>query len=76
MTVQELMALLADYPGDTEVRVATQPNWPLAWHVADVQPEPEGDSEANAEQPIAWIVAAEQVSDQPYAPAEVFGGRF
>lgn len=36
MRVHELKALLSSLDDDAEVRLATQPSWPLAFHVAGV----------------------------------------
>ena len=41
MTLAELNEIIQDmmreYPEDTEVRIATQPNWPLRFHVDRVK---------------------------------------
>lgn len=36
MTVAELIEALESYEPEAEVRIATQPNWPLQFHVAKV----------------------------------------
>ena len=36
MNVYELKRLLEDFDDDAEVRLASQPSWPLEYHVSDV----------------------------------------
>lgn len=82
MTVRELIRQLEDHDGDTEVRIATQPNWPLAFDVANVVHEQdimEGsdeDDEPLDDEPrdIVWIATSEgNCYDHPYAPRGVWG---
>ncbi|GAB3586372.1 hypothetical protein [Calidifontibacter terrae] len=90
MTVDQLRDLLADLPGDAEVRLATQPTWPLAFHTGAVVTGDELAGEATCDQhgdyscedcedeSIVWITEGGSVHDAPYAPSGVFqiGGRF
>lgn len=76
MTVRDLIEYLEAYDGDAEVRLAMQPEWPLAFRVAGVMSadeiaaesdEPE-DEPTEAEEPVVWIAAGSHPSDNPYAP--------
>lgn len=86
MTVAELRDLLADLPDDAEVRLATQPNWPLAFELRGVAT---GDSIAGevdcrehglfscddcADQSVVWLVEGNSVFDDPYAPRAAWAG--
>lgn len=81
MTVEELIAELEQYDLDAEVRVAIQPQYPIACDVQNVvsaaslpvdgddEPVPARDDLDVA--PVVWI-AVSQVSssdESPYAPA-------
>lgn len=78
MTVNELIELLTDLAdegrGNNQVRMATQPKWPLAHHVADVVCgwDIDADEVADHHLDIVWIVEGAQ-DENPYAPKEVFG---
>lgn len=52
--------------------LATQPSWPLAFHVGPVgtvDDEPEGQYlDAPMGDPIVWIAAGDSPTDTPYAP--------
>jgi hypothetical protein len=86
MTVEELIAELEQYDRDAEVRVAIQPQWPLACDVQNVvsaadlpvgrddEPAPARDDLDVA--PVVWI-AVSQVSssdESPYAPLAAWSG--
>ena len=69
MTVSQLIELLSEMdPGD-EVRLATQPSYPLAFHIAGVAAL-DGD-EDEFEPGVVWIAAGDH-PDQPYAPHAAF----
>jgi len=79
MTVQDLIDLLEQYPAEAEVRLAHQPNWPLAFNVLGVWSAAEDgtdDEEFDADGPGAdavWIVEGEHPHDgSPYAPRDAF----
>ena len=71
MTVGELIELLEDFDPETEVRLGTQPNWPLQYHIAgvvhtsqltaDLAMHVAGDEDAK----VAWILEG-QVAPQAY----------
>lgn len=76
MKVADLIELLQGANPDAEVRLATQPHWPLASTVHGVwdstgEPCSEHDVFACDEcepQDILWISEGGQVSESPYAP--------
>lgn len=71
MTVKELIEILEDFDPETEVRLATQPNYPLQHNVAGVVHTSEltadavqaytGDKDAE----VAWILEG-STPEQPY----------
>lgn len=66
MTVAHLIALLSEMnPGD-EVRLATQPTYPLAFGIAGVAALDDED-----ELGVVWIAAGDH-PDRPYAPSAAF----
>lgn len=61
---------------DPEVRLATQPTWPLAHSICCVTHIPGGeeDSQADSEQPgIVWVAEGASCRDNPYAPRTAWG---
>lgn len=67
-TVRELIEVLEDFDPDSPVRVATQPHYPIAHTILNV------DSVSS----VVWI-GADQVSsysESPYAPSGAFGDEF
>lgn len=42
MTINELIMELEQYDGDTEVRLAQQPNWPFEYSVGDIAEADDG----------------------------------
>lgn len=77
MTVAELLDLLADADPDAEIRIATQPAYPLRAGVAGVVTDLDG--EINGALPtepgrFVWIVATgDHAGDaDPYAPADLW----
>ena len=68
MTVAHLIALLSEMnPGD-EVRLATQPTYPLAFDIAGVAAL---EDEDELEPGVVWIAAGDH-PDMPYAPSAAF----
>jgi hypothetical protein len=59
MRISELRDALELLDGDMEVRLATQPSWPLQSHIED---------DVRVVRGIAYIREAGQVYDAPYAP--------
>ena len=76
MTVRDLIEYLEAYDDDAEVRLATQPEWPLAFQIASVMGADEISAESDypdeepteAEEPIVWIASGSHPSDNPSAP--------
>ena len=70
MTVRELIETLEQYNGDLEVRLATQPNYPLQSTICnvaslhEVQDYPEEDDFVD----VVYITEGGQCHDNPYAP--------
>lgn len=72
MTVSEMIYLLQELDesgyGDTELRLAIQPSWPLAKGVSHVKVCEDNDGEERV-----WIAEGYMPSYQnPYAPEEAF----
>lgn len=78
MTAAELIELLEDAPPTAEVRLATQPAWPLAFQVGTVTPDgvaggcDEPGCEDCSTEAVVWIAAGDHPEDSPYAPSDVF----
>jgi hypothetical protein len=79
MNVGELREALEDLDDEVEIRLATQPNWPLAFNIravvtpADIvdyrETEDETEVEDETEDELVWIVAGDHPWDgSPYAP--------
>lgn len=78
MTTARLIELLqdADPEGTHEVRLATQPSWPIAATVmgvasqadVDVNVAQDDDLPSTRSEEIVWIVEGGQVPGEPYAP--------
>lgn len=65
-TVGDLMELLESFDSNVPIRIAHQPDWPLAAEVANVRELPDKDGNA-----VLWIAATSGVSayaENPYAP--------
>lgn len=72
MTVGELIDMLESMDNrDAEVRLATQPAWPLAYNVAGVIADPDIADDDEALE-IVWIVEGDHPDGTPYAPAAAF----
>jgi hypothetical protein len=72
MNIRELIELLeeaADQVGNgAEIQLATQPAWPLRYHLAGVYvPEDDGDP---AEDAVVWLVEGGQHYENPYGVPE------
>lgn len=86
MTVGQLKELLADYPDETEVRFAAQPNWPFEYSIsADITDngsgnenedgEDEDQTDENGEPTIVWLAEGEQIGYLPGAVVTGLGWR-
>lgn len=66
MTLDQLIETLEEYReergGDTEVLLATQPNWPLAFHIA----------QCRYVNDKLWIVEGGHPHPNPYAPRQAW----
>lgn len=80
MTLDELIAALDDardeHGGDVEVYIATQPEYPLAFHVSAVStPDARGVLEDDDADPRIFIAASGgNPWSMPYAPSSCWGG--
>lgn len=80
--LEELQHLVDTGYGDTQVRVATQPAWPLAFEVSGVgllgnadaaEETDDPDPEPDPDDAVAWLVAGDHPSGaSPYAPSILF----
>lgn len=63
MTVRELIEILEDFEEahgeDTEVRLLTQPNWPLEYEIDSVKISAEEDEELG--EPILFLLEGKQI---------------
>lgn len=72
MNVRQLIALLEDAPPTAEVRLAVQPEWPLACNVRGVAyPDDLADEEDLADYRYVYIVEGGSAGDG-YAPRAAF----
>lgn len=69
MKVYELIEFLQEQNPGADVRIATQPSWPLAFDISHVACQVEWDEESDT----VWIATGEHPDDNPYAPGEAFG---
>ena len=69
MTVQELIELLEEFEGDTQVRIAYQPSYPLRALVSNVTSAADDEDDPDSKE-IVWIATSDYVPSQenPYAP--------
>lgn len=86
MNVKDLIALLAQYDEDAEVRLATQPSWPLQYQIAGVasleevvmgdQCDEHGnwhcDECAENAPAVVYIAEGNGFGDDPYASSAVW----
>lgn len=85
MNVRDLIAALQDMPADAEVRLATQPNYPVAFTIegvvspdalaGEVECEAHGNyscEEGECLGHVVWITEGGHPEDSPYAPPAVF----
>lgn len=74
MTVAELIDRLSEMDPEAQVRLATQPAWPLQFEVGDVVPgaETPADAAHDGRGPIVWLTEGGHPTSSPYAPASVF----
>lgn len=86
MTVSELRDLLADLPGDAEVRMATQPHWPMASQLRGIATGSSIAGETQCDEhgyyscddctddSVVWLVEGDSIFDDPYAPRAAWDG--
>lgn len=73
MKVSELIAMLEDCDPNAEVRLATQPNYPVQSHLRGVAMDDSEDADGfPAEGEVVYLVEGSQDYDHPYAPSWVF----
>ena len=58
-----------DVAEKTEVRIASQPSWPLAHNIEAISAQEESDEEGR-QGPVLWLACSASVSyaERPYAP--------
>jgi hypothetical protein len=64
VTIGELRDMIEGLDDDMEIRIATQPSWPLQMHI---------DRDVRVVAHVAYIKECGQVYDAPYCPSGVFG---
>lgn len=72
----DIITAHGEMPVDPEVRLATQPTWPLAHSICCVTHirGDEEDSQADSEDPgIVWVAEGASCYDSPYAPRTAWG---
>lgn len=80
MIVREMIERLGEYDQDAEVRIASQPSYPLQSTVRGVCSMDEVreystddlDDSNSPEENVVFIVEASQVYETPYAPRDCF----
>ena len=83
--IEQLEDMRSDLGGDTEVRIAHQPSWPLRGKIAAVttgdnvplEPEDEADgADDDADRKMVWIAASSGApsDESPYAPRWAWNG--
>jgi hypothetical protein len=78
-TVADLIEALEQYPEDTEVRLAIQPQYPLALALAAVSHGPDAGAHlaSDDDRPaFVWLAATDGVpyGEHPYAPRAAWDG--
>ena len=75
MTVNELIERLQEVAedglGDSEIRLAFQPNWPLQFDIGGLA-VPDDSDEETPEAPVVYLVEGDSIHESPYAPGWVF----
>ena len=77
--INELNELLeVGFDPQTKVLLATQPNWPLAFNIAKIQPvsndEPIDLPSNDGTETTLWIVEGGRPNSDPYAPRAAWDG--
>lgn len=67
MTVAELIEMLSGMPADAEIRLATQPAWPMEYTVA---PTVFADADCDADATVVYLAEAKQIGYLPEFAAE------
>lgn len=77
MTVKELINELQQYPEESEVRLAMQPNWPFEYSISDVVYTPPvlNDNEEEEEIGIVYLAEERQIGYLPGIISEELGWR-
>jgi hypothetical protein len=76
--LQEIAETCGEGGPDPDVMLATQPHWPLAYHVAgvcdgaDIPDAPDADPARARDRLVVWIVEGDQDRHHPYAPSEAW----
>lgn len=86
MNVRELIEMLEDYDQEAEVMLVSQPQWPMAHHLAGLADESEMAGEKKCDEHdfyncdecaeeapnVVWLVEGDQRHDDPYGPRAAF----
>ena len=76
MTVQDLIYELEQLDGDTEVRFASQPNWPFEYSIDEVLvTETDGRNDNGEEKEIVYLSEGRQLGYLPANVSEELGWR-
>jgi hypothetical protein len=77
MTIEDLIAILEELPGDAEVRLAMQPGWPLAYAIGGVSealpPDAHEAGRCSAGRRIVYISEGANLGYLPEAAARALG---
>lgn len=73
MTAAELIELLEDVPGDTEIRLATQPNWPFEHSITRAEAVETTHDEDGATTTVVYLAEGAQLRYLPGYVAEALG---
>jgi hypothetical protein len=80
MTVAELIEILEDQDGDTEVRLAMQPNWPFEYSIEtaigpDELANPDDDEAADEVPNVIYLTEGSQLGYLPGVVSKGLGWR-
>jgi hypothetical protein len=76
VTVGDAIAALSVHDPTTSLRIATQPGYPMAHHLAQVVSTPddaEGDGTPPADPPMVWLGVGAQIGYLPAHAADALG---
>ena len=71
MTVEELIERLAEFNPEAEVRIASQPSWPMEYELSEVAPD--SDIARPSLCPIVYLAEGRQIGYLPQEAAVTVG---